>query len=60
MTGGFSCGWIGEMNSQKVQKAREEEIVIERIRLLAYRPDEEPKGVVWLLPFQGTFVQVGT
>ena len=45
--------WIREMSSQEVQRARAGEIVIQRIRMLAHRPDEEPKDVEWLRAFQG-------
>jgi hypothetical protein len=45
--------WVREMSAREVEKAREGEIVIERIRLLAHRADETPLGVEWLKPFFG-------
>jgi hypothetical protein len=44
--------WVREMMRQEVQKAGEGEVTVERIRILSYRPDEEPQGVEWLEPFR--------
>jgi len=44
--------WVREMNRQQAASAGEEEVTVERIRTLAYRPDEEPKGVAWLEAFR--------
>jgi len=44
--------WVREMDRQQAAKAGAEEVTVERIRTLAYRPDEEPKGVAWLEAFR--------
>jgi hypothetical protein len=44
--------WVREMTRQQMQKAGEGEVIVERIRIVFYRPDEEPKGVEWLEPFR--------
>lgn len=43
--------WVREMTRHEVEKAREGEVTVERIRTLSCRPDEEPKGVEWLQAF---------
>ena len=43
--------WVREMTRQQAQQAADGEVTVERIRVLSYRPDEEPKGVTWLQPF---------
>ena len=44
--------WVREMTEHEVARAGEGEATVEHIRTLSYRPDEEPKGVAWLEPFQ--------
>jgi hypothetical protein len=44
--------WVREMSRQELQNAGEGEVTVERIRRLSHRPDDEPKGVAWLQPFQ--------
>ena len=44
--------WVREMTRQQAQQAAEGEVTIERIRVLAHRPDEEPQGADWLEPFR--------
>lgn len=44
--------WVREMTRQQLERAGEGEVSVERVRILSYRPDEEPKGVQWLGPFQ--------
>jgi hypothetical protein len=44
--------WVREMTRQQVQQAREGEIIIDRIRMVSYRHDQEPGDVEWLKPFQ--------
>lgn len=46
--------WVREMSRQEQEKAGEGEVVIERIRRYAHRPDEEPNGLDWLEPFRQT------
>jgi hypothetical protein len=43
--------WVREMTRQQAERAGEGEPTVERIRVLAHRPDEEPKGVEWLQSF---------
>lgn len=44
--------WVREMTRQQVQQAADGDVTVERIRLLSHRPDEEPQGVEWFVPFQ--------
>jgi hypothetical protein len=44
--------WVREMSRAERESAGDRDVVIERIHLLAHRPDEEPKGVAWLPPFE--------
>ena len=46
--------WVREMNRQQTQQAGKGEVVIDRIRIVSYPPDEEPKNVDWLEPFRAT------
>jgi hypothetical protein len=49
------------MTRHESARAGEGEVTIERIRMLAHRPDDEPKGVDWLEPFrQGQELQSGS
>lgn len=48
--------WVREMTRQQVEKAGEGEVIIEAIRTVCYRPDEEPKGIEWLEAFCGKTV----
>jgi len=43
--------WVREMTRQALAKAREEEVTVERIRMVSHRPDEEPNAE-WLAPFR--------
>ena len=44
--------FVREMTRQQVQQTADGEVTVERIRVLSHRPDEEPQGVEWLVPFQ--------
>lgn len=44
--------WVREMARAERERAGEGEVVIDRIRTLAHRPDEEPRAD-WLAPFRG-------
>lgn len=44
--------WVREMTRPELQKAREGEVMVERIRVISHRPDEEPQGAEWLAPFR--------
>ena len=44
--------FVRELTRRELEKAGEREVTIERIHILAHRPDEEPKGVAWLEPFK--------
>jgi hypothetical protein len=46
--------WVREMPRDEAARAREGEVAVERIYLLSHPNGEEPKGVEWLKPFQGT------
>lgn len=43
--------WVREMARAERERAGEGEVVIDRIRTLAHRPDEEPRAD-WLAPFR--------
>ena len=44
--------WVREMTRQELENTGEGEATVEHIRTVSYRPDEEPKNVEWLKPFQ--------
>ena len=44
--------WVREMTPHQARQAGDDEVTVERIRVLSHRPDEEPSGVGWLEPFQ--------
>jgi hypothetical protein len=44
--------YIQEMRQDQLRRTGEGEPTIDRIRTLAYRQDEEPENVTWLVPFR--------
>ena len=44
--------WVREMTRQELADAGEGETTVSRIRTASFRPDDEPKGLDWLGPFQ--------
>ncbi len=46
--------WVREMNRAEISRAKPGEVVIDRIRIAAQKPDDEPKGIAWLEPFKLT------
>jgi hypothetical protein len=44
--------WVREMTRLELEKTGEGDVTVERIRMLCYRPDDEPKDVDWLTPFR--------
>lgn len=43
--------WVREMTPQQGREARPGDVVVDRIRTVTHRADEEPKGTPWLEPF---------
>jgi hypothetical protein len=44
--------WIREMSRSEAGRARPGEVVIDRIRIAAQKPDEDTKEIAWLEPFK--------